>query len=91
MSHQLPGEAFFATRFQKAGYHWQYAGENVGWNSRTSKAGVLMLEKVMYAEKAPYDGHRLNILGKHYRDVGIDVYIDKKHHKVWLTTDFGRK
>jgi uncharacterized protein YkwD len=90
MSHQLPGEAFFARRISKAGYHWTWAGENIGWNSRMTKAGVLALEKFMYNERPPNDGHRVNILSRHYRDVGIDVYIDHKHHKVWLTTDFGR-
>lgn len=91
MSHRLPGEAYFANRISKAGYHWRYAGENIGWNSRMSKAGVLQLERIMYKERAPYNGHRLNILDRHYRDVGIDVYLDKKHHKVWLTVDFGHK
>jgi uncharacterized protein YkwD len=90
MSHQLPGEAYFSSRISKAGYNWEYAGENIGWNSSITKRGVLTLEKIMYSEQAPNDGHRLNILDKHYRDVGVDVYVDKKHHKVWLTTDFGR-
>ena len=89
MSHQLPGEAFFADRMTAAGYHWSWAGENIGWNSDMSTAGVLELERLMYAEQPPNDGHRLNILGRHYRDVGIDVYYDYAHHKVWLTTDFG--
>ena len=43
----------------------------------------------MYNEVAPYDGHRLNILNRHYRDVGIDIYMDAAHHKMWLTQDFG--
>lgn len=91
MSHQLPGEAYFAKRIWRAGYHWSWAGENIGWNSRMTKAGVLQLQKFMYHEQAPYNGHRLNILSPHYRSVGIDVYLDRAHHKVWLTTDFGRR
>jgi uncharacterized protein YkwD len=91
MSHQLPGESFFATRISRAGYRWTYAGENIGWNSAMSESGVIALEKIMYNEHAPNDGHRLNILSRHYRNVGIDVYFDRAHHKVWLTTDFGRK
>lgn len=90
MSHQLPGEPYFATRISRAGYHWTWAGENIGWNSRMTRAGVVALERYMYNERAPYNGHRLNILNRHYRSVGIDVYFDHKHHKVWLTTDFGR-
>jgi uncharacterized protein YkwD len=90
MSHQLPGESDFANRISRAGYRWSYAGENIGWNSRMSQSGVVALEKVMYREKAPNDGHRLNILSGKFKNVGVDVYVDKKHHKVWLTTDFGR-
>jgi uncharacterized protein YkwD len=91
MSHQLPGEPYFARRITLAGYAWNYAGENIGWNSSMTQAGVIALQKIMYNEKAPNNGHRLNILNGHYRDVGIDVYFDKTHHKVWLTTDFGHK
>ena len=91
MSHQLPGEAWFGQRFHYAGYYWNYAGENIGWNSDMTQSGVLLLERLMYNEKAPNDGHRLNILNRHYYNVGVDVYIDKTHHKVWLTTDFGHR
>jgi uncharacterized protein YkwD len=89
MSHQLAGEASFGERMDNAGYHWTWAGENIAWNSRMTRAGVLELEKMMYNEHAPNNGHRLNILSKHFRNVGVDVYLDKAHHKVWLTTDFG--
>jgi uncharacterized protein YkwD len=90
MSHQLPGEAFFANRISAAGYKWRAAGENIAWNSRTTNAGVQQLEVMMYHEKAPNDGHRRNILSKTFKNVGIDVYVDRTHHKIWLTTDFGR-
>jgi uncharacterized protein YkwD len=89
MSHQLAGEANFGTRMDDAGYHWTWAGENIAWNSQMDKAGVLELEKMMYNEHAPNNGHRLNILSKHFHNVGVDVFMDKAHHKVWLTTDFG--
>lgn len=89
MSHQLPGEAFFATRMTAAGYRWDWAGENIAWNSRMNTAGVIQLEKMMYNEKPWNDGHRVNILNRHFRNVGIDVYLDYKHHRVWVTTDFG--
>ena len=90
MSHQLPGEPWFGRRFLNAGYRWSWAGENIGWNSDMSKSGVLYLERIMYGETPPNDGHRLNILSTHYRDIGVDVYIDSTHHRVWLTEDFGR-
>ena len=52
--------------------------------------GVLAVQKAMYNEKPPDDGHRRNILSKTYVDVGIDVINDSVHGKVWLVTDFGR-
>ena len=90
MSHQLPGEAYFADRIQAAGYNYQYAGENIGWNSVQTLDGVRQLEQIMYDEKAPDDGHRQNILSKNYVNVGIDIYIDNANGKVWLTEDFGK-
>lgn len=89
MSHQLPGEPYFATRIEDAGYDYDWAGENVGWNSEMSLAGVLALEIEMFDELPPDDGHRQNILSAHFSDVGIDVYFDNVNHKVWLTEDFG--
>jgi uncharacterized protein YkwD len=89
MSHQLPGEADFGRREINAGYYWNYAGENIAWNSDMTKSGVLLLERLMYNETPPDNGHRLNILSSHFRHVGVDVEMDWTHHKVWLTTDFG--
>ena len=89
MSHQLPGEPVFTDRIQSAGYNWMNAGENIGWNSDTSTSGVLALETIMYNEKAPDDGHRQNILSSAFRNIGIDVYYDAAHHRIWLTEDFG--
>jgi uncharacterized protein YkwD len=91
LSHQLPGEAFFATRITRAHYHWIAAGENIGWNSRMSLAGLRQLERIMFRERPPNDGHRLNILSRTFRNVGIDVYFDNAHHKMWFTQDFGRR
>lgn len=91
MSHQLPGEPVFTTRISRTGYNWSWAGENIAWNSDMTLDGVALLERLMYNEKPPYDDHRLNILSTHYRNVGVDVYMDHENHKVWLTTDFGRR
>lgn len=88
LSHQLPGEPYFGRRITNAGYRWDYAGENVGWNSDVSRRGALRLERLMYHEKPPDNGHRLNILSRHFRNVGVDVYVDEAHHKLWLTTDY---
>ncbi|MFN2559846.1 MAG: CAP domain-containing protein [Jatrophihabitans sp.] len=91
MSHQLPGEPSFGTRENQAGYYWNYAGENIAWNSAMSLSGALTLEKMMFNEVAPNNAHRLNILNSHFRDVGVDVYMDWTHRKLWLTVDFGHR
>jgi uncharacterized protein YkwD len=89
LSHQLPKEAFFSDRITKAGYKWHWAGENIAYTQKITTAGVEAMEKYMYGEKPPNDGHRQNILSKHYQDVGVDVYVDAKHHTAWMTFDFG--
>jgi uncharacterized protein YkwD len=90
LSHQLSGEAALGSRISAAGYRWSAVGENVAYNSRRSQDGVLAVQKAMYNEKPPNDGHRQNILSKSFADVGIDVINDSVHDKVWLVTDFGR-
>lgn len=90
LSHQLNGEAALGSRVSAAGYGWSAVAENVAYNSSRSQGGVLAVQKAMYNEKPPDDGHRRNILSKTYVDVGIDVINDSVHGKVWLVTDFGR-
>jgi uncharacterized protein YkwD len=90
LSHQLEGEAALGSRVSAAGYRWSAVGENVAYNGRRSEDGVLAVQKAMYNETPPNDGHRKNILSKTYVDVGIDVISDSVHDKVWLVTDFGK-
>jgi uncharacterized protein YkwD len=90
LSHQLSGEAALGSRISAAGYRWSAVAENVAYNSSRSQAGVLAVQKAMYNEKPPNDGHRKNILSESYVDVGIDVISDSVHGKVWLVTDFGK-
>jgi uncharacterized protein YkwD len=90
MSHQLPGEPFFAVRILRAGFNYLFAGENIGWNTDKTLPGAQYLENLMYHETPPNDGHRQNILSRNYTDVGIHLYIDAAHDKMWLTQDFGR-
>lgn len=89
LTHQAPGEPVFSARISSAGFHWNAAGENIGFNSQATSSGAQRLEIDMYNEKPPDDGHRLNILSKTFTKVGIDIVIDKHGH-LWLTEDFGR-
>lgn len=90
MSHLLPRELSLGGRILRAGYlPWLRVGENIAYNTDWSLNGAYYLEKMMFNEVAPNDGHRLNILNTGYQDVGIDVYMDATHHKMWITEDFG--
>lgn len=90
MTHKFPWEPYFGQRETNAGYIWCWAGENIGWTSDISQSGLLLLERLMYNEKPPGEiGHRLNILSSHFRDVGVDVWIDTVHNKLWFVQDFG--
>jgi uncharacterized protein YkwD len=88
MSHQLPGEPNFATRISQAGVPWHVAAENIGWTTDRSTNGALGLETAMYNETPPNDGHRLNILSTAVHYVGVDIYLDARTGKLWLTEDF---
>ncbi|MEO7261157.1 MAG: CAP domain-containing protein [Jatrophihabitantaceae bacterium] len=88
LSHQLPGEPVFSTRITQAGVLWHSVAENVGWTTARTTDGANGLQSAMYNEKAPNDGHRLNILSKAVGFVGIDVLIDAGTGKLWLTQDF---
>jgi uncharacterized protein YkwD len=90
LSHQLSGEASLGSRVSAAGYRWSAVAENVAYSTSRSTGGVLAMQRMMYNEKPPDDGHRQNILNKAYLDVGIDVINDLVHGKVWLVTDFGK-
>lgn len=89
MSHQLPGEAYFADRITACGYRWSTVGENIGWTTDMTADGARSIEKSMYNEKPPNDGHRQNILSTAFTEVGVGVVLDTTHHKLWLTEDFG--
>jgi uncharacterized protein YkwD len=90
LTHRLPGEPTFGAEVTAAGYRWRSVGENIGFNSDWSRAGVLTLERLMYNEKPPNDAHRRNILNRAFWAVGVDVYMDAKHHKAWLTEVFAQ-
>lgn len=90
LSHQLPGEAFFSDRERQQGVNWTWAAENIGENSDQSTAGALALHQAMMSEKPPDDGHRQNILTTSGNIVGIDIVIDPRNGKLWLTEDFAK-
>jgi uncharacterized protein YkwD len=90
LSHRLPGELSLGGRVSAAGYSWQAVGENVAYTTNWTLTGAYSIQKLMYNERAPYDAHRRIMLNSVYRDVGVDIYMDGAHHKMWLTEDFGR-
>jgi uncharacterized protein YkwD len=93
LSHQCPGEQDLGTRLTDAGVHWTSAGENIGEGGPepgTTAAITQMavgMTQSMLAEKPPNNGHRLNILSRPFRFVGITVIRDAQG-TVWMTQDF---
>lgn len=94
MTHQFYGELTLGGRITSQiivpHVRWVYAAENIGWSSRMDTVGALGIEAMMMAEKAPYDGHKRNILSRSVTQVGIDVVFDTVHHRIWLTEDFAK-
>lgn len=92
ISHQLRGERDFVARGRLAGWRIRCAtGENIGVSARMDRGGAVELQKLMYGERPPYDGHRQNILSSRYTHVGVAVLVDRRNQRVWLTTDFGQR
>jgi len=79
-SHTADGSP--GSRVKQAGYKYHAVGENIAKGQSTPSAVV---SGWMHS-----DGHRKNILNKHYREVGFGVAKDKKGRTVWVT-DFGHK
>ena len=90
LSHQLPGEPDIGARETNAGVTWTAAGENIGWTTDMTQAGALSIEASMVGERPPNDGHRRNILSSTFTVVGVDIYLDPAHGRLWLTEDFAR-
>jgi uncharacterized protein YkwD len=84
LSHQLPGEASLGTRVSRQRVTWTWVGENVGEAPSFTTYDALLLERMMMGDA----GHRNNILTRYASVVGVDVYFDTAHHKLWLTEDF---
>ena len=93
LSHRCPGEAPFGDRIHAEGVNWSSAGENCGVgggvaNTTTAITGSATgLNKSMFDEKPPGDGHRQNLLSPSFKYIGIDVVRDSKGN-VWLSEDF---
>jgi len=88
LSHQVNAEPSLGSRESAAGMQWTYAAENIGWTTERSLAGVLDIESRMLAENPPNDAHRRNILSRQAQSLGVDVYFDAVHGRLWLTEDF---
>ena len=66
-----------------------------GWRSRVTRAVLLAPSPVASADlqclmRPPNDGHRRNILSSTFTVVGVDIYLDPAHGRLWLTEDFAR-
>jgi len=90
LSHQISGEAPFGDRETAQGVQWTWAGENIGYTTEMDVAGALGLHQDMMNEKPPDDGHRQNILTSQGNVLGVDIVLDTRHNRIWLTEDFAQ-
>ncbi|MDT4891936.1 MAG: hypothetical protein QOE97_971 [Pseudonocardiales bacterium] len=87
LAHQVGSEADAQVRARSAGFPNGMA-ENIAMNGIGTMAGAMQVHRMLYAEKAPHDPHRRNILSRSAHALGIGVVIDAEG-QVWLTEDFG--
>jgi uncharacterized protein YkwD len=92
LAHQLPNEPDLGTRVSQAGVNWMFVAENIGESSDYLHPinAAVSLNQAMLNEKPPDDGHRQNILSSDATIIGIDVLIDTRNQRTWLTEDFAR-
>jgi uncharacterized protein YkwD len=88
MSHQVGNEPALGARETAAGVRWSFAAENIGWTTERDTQGALDIESRMVAERPPSDGHRRNILSTKAKAIGVDIYLDTVHGRLWFTEDF---
>lgn len=86
-SHDSPEGKTPWDRLSDAGAPYRYAGENIGYGTiggGGDEAVIQRLFTMMMAETPPDDGHRQNILGVHYRKLGVGVGHDGSGHLYWV-------
>ncbi len=91
-AHAIAGKPQLGQRFRSKGFTYGTYGENVGCASGTgdAKAVVLMVHRLMQAEKKHQGGHWKNIKSTRYKSVGIGVA--KGNGRIMVVWDFyGKK
>lgn len=73
--HDLPGEPGLVTRMRRSGFRYPRYGENIGCGSGDPKAAVLMMHRMMQAERATSGGHWRTIKSGGFKSVGIAVAV----------------
>jgi len=93
LSHECPGEPALGTRETAAGVQWTAAGENIGEGGPVADTTAAItqvavaLTQDMLAQRAPDNGHRLNILSSTFTKIGIAIY-RAGNGMMWMTQDF---
>jgi uncharacterized protein YkwD len=82
--HQGPGGPSLVDRLRRVGYWPASAAENIGMGS-----GVLATPAAMVLAWMDSDGHRENILGRRYDELGIGAVASAG--RIAYTTDFGAR
>ncbi|HEV2885900.1 MAG TPA: CAP domain-containing protein [Jatrophihabitans sp.] len=87
---RIGDEPALGVRQANQGVLGSYAAENLGFTETTSPAGAVAAQRDMFAEQAPDDSRRQNLLSSAVSTVGIDVLLDPVHGRLWITEDFAQ-
>ena len=66
--HQTPDGVTLDTRLARVGYSYELAGENIAWGEAVLATPGQIVKAWMHS-----DGHRTNILGPDFRQVGLGI------------------
>ena len=69
-SHSIPGYGNVFKKISAAGYCYNLAGENIGWNMEGDSTATARIHQ-MFMDSS---GHRSNILGKAWDVIGVGAY-----------------
>ncbi len=78
-SHSIPGYGKVWDKLDAIDYCYTVAGENIGWNTYPDDLATAAIQQMFM--NSP--GHRANILGKAWDNIGIGAYKSSSGKKMW--------
>src|SRR3954451_5778776 len=88
-AHLSPDGTALEQRLARVGYHYKVAGENIAWGEGPLATPASIVNAWMHSA-----GHRTNVLGRHFRQIGLGIALGTPRGSLPLqgatyVTDFG--